>query len=193
VAGKKVSAAEIEKRLTEVLRIRMAGGEFYDIKEYANAKEQNWGVSDSQLWRYVRKTDKLVYDALEKDRGKLIMKRRAQLSDLYSMAINQKNIGVALAVHTKMCDLEGLYDHDNNANGNGKPAPGLNRQQLGYAVAGILTLATSGGSESANPEQSGPAAINGVGSHLHEPLPAPAVQPAANLSAQLVRPSTEVK
>ncbi len=62
----KSTKAECWKRVTEVYKLRLGGAEFVDIRDYANAPEQNWNVSDSQIRRYMKAADercKRYFDA----------------------------------------------------------------------------------------------------------------------------------
>ena len=43
----KATKAEILERVEEVLRVRLDGAQFHDIRQYASEKQ--WGVSDRQL------------------------------------------------------------------------------------------------------------------------------------------------
>jgi hypothetical protein len=43
----KSTKTEITKRVNAVLKLRLGGAEFLDIREYASAPEQGWNVSDS--------------------------------------------------------------------------------------------------------------------------------------------------
>src|SRR5437764_13525460 len=63
-ASMKSSKVEVMKRVEEVFKLRLGGAEFADIREYALAPEQAWGVSDGQLWRYIAAADKLVKERL---------------------------------------------------------------------------------------------------------------------------------
>lgn len=104
----KATQATIEQRVAEVLKLRIAGAEFADIREYAIAQE--WGVSDSQLWRYVAKSDKALAAAMEKDRGKLLARHLAQRRLLYVKALESGDWRGALAALKDEADLERLYD-----------------------------------------------------------------------------------
>src|SRR5262245_39926029 len=55
----KSTKAEIRRRVNEVVKLRLGGAELPDIREYANAPEQGWTVSDAQVWRYIRAADAL--------------------------------------------------------------------------------------------------------------------------------------
>ena len=66
--------AVVARRIEEVLRIRLDGAEFWDVREYAREKEKEKGsawelkrggkpLSDGQLWRYVGRADGLIAES----------------------------------------------------------------------------------------------------------------------------------
>ena len=97
------------RRVEAVLRIRLDGAQFHDIRDYADAPEQGWKVSDSQLRRYVRESDKLLAERLERDRDKLFARHVAQRQALFGRAINAADYRTALAVAKDEGELQGLY------------------------------------------------------------------------------------
>ncbi|HLJ95955.1 MAG TPA: hypothetical protein VKU02_22465 [Gemmataceae bacterium] len=102
----KATKAEILKRVEAILEIRLAGAEFTDIRKYA--AENGWNVSDSQLWRYIRKTDEILAHSLERDREKLLNRHLAQRFALYARAMSVSDYRTALAVlkdQAELCDL----------------------------------------------------------------------------------------
>ena len=78
----KATQAQIEQRVSEVLKLRVAGAEFDDIRQYAAA--QQWDVSERQLWRYVAASDEALAAAVEKDWSKLLARHLAQRRLLYA-------------------------------------------------------------------------------------------------------------
>jgi hypothetical protein len=95
------------KRVEAILEIRLAGAEFADIRKYAT--ENGWQVSDSQLWRYVRRTDDILAETLERDRQKLLNRHLAQRFALYARAMSVSDYRTALAVLKDQAELQGLY------------------------------------------------------------------------------------
>ena len=62
----KSTQTEVWARVTEVYKLRLGGAEFVDIRDFANAPEQAWNVSDSQIRRYIKAADqrcKKYFDA----------------------------------------------------------------------------------------------------------------------------------
>src|SRR5205807_2639399 len=105
----KSSKLEVQKRVDEILTIRLQGAEWADIREYAADPERAWGVSDTQLRRYIAAGDKLLADTLEKDRGKLVNRHHAQRRALYARAVNVGDLRTALAIVKDEAELLGLY------------------------------------------------------------------------------------
>jgi hypothetical protein len=103
----KATKATIRQRVEEVLQIRLAGAEFWNIRQYAAEKE--WHVSDRQLWRYVAQTDQLLAEQLDKDRDKILNRHVAQRRTLYARAVQTGDYRAALAVLADEAKLWGLY------------------------------------------------------------------------------------
>src|SRR5438067_13211696 len=85
-AKMKATKAEALQRVEEVLLIRLSGAGFHDIREYA--REKGWGVSDSQLYRYMRKADDQLADSLEKDRPRLFSLHVGRRRALYARCVD---------------------------------------------------------------------------------------------------------
>lgn len=105
----KATKAEVMQRVEAVLRIRLDGAQFHDIRDYASAPEQNWGVSDSQLKRYVQASDKLLAERQEWNRGRHLARHLAQRQTLYARAVNAADFRTALAVLRDEAELLTLY------------------------------------------------------------------------------------
>jgi hypothetical protein len=113
----KATKAEIAQRVEAILEIRLAGAEFADIRKYAT--ENGWPLSDSQLWRYIRKSDDILAHTLEQDRQKLLNRHLAQRHALYARAMSVSDYRTALAVLRDQAELQGLYPTGRN----GPPGP----------------------------------------------------------------------
>jgi hypothetical protein len=103
----KSTKAEVRQRVEEVLRIRLMGAEFWDIRQHAS--ENGWGVSDRQLWRYVAQADEMLKESLERDREKLLNRHHAQRRALLARALEVSDLRTALAVVKDEAELLGLY------------------------------------------------------------------------------------
>src|SRR5260370_42095662 len=113
----KSTKAVVQQRVAEIHELRLAGAEFWDIREYASAPEGKecqrkgppWGVSDSQLWNYIKKSDELLEKTIETDANKNRRKHIAKRSNLYARALNSGDVRTALMVAKDHAELEGVY------------------------------------------------------------------------------------
>jgi hypothetical protein len=103
----KATKAEIAQRVEEVLSIRLAGAGFPEILQYATEKQ--WDVRERQLWEYIHRSDELLAQAMEKDRGKRLALHLAQRRLLLNKALEVGDIRAALAVLRDSAQLEDLY------------------------------------------------------------------------------------
>jgi hypothetical protein len=103
----RATKAEVNKRVEELLAIRLAGAEFWDVKQYAAEKE--WRVSERQLWSYIHKSDRLLAETLDKDRDRLINRHLAQRQTLFARAMQVSDYRTALAILKDEAELFGLY------------------------------------------------------------------------------------
>jgi hypothetical protein len=105
----KSTKAEVQRRVNEVLKLRLGGAEFPDIREYANAPEQGWNVSDSQVWRYIRAADALCQDYFDARAEHLLSRHLLQRRQVFAHAMGAGDFRTALAVLQDEAKLEGLY------------------------------------------------------------------------------------
>jgi hypothetical protein len=103
----KSDKATVRKRVEEVLRLRLLGAEFLDIRQHAS--EQGWQVSDRQLWRYIALGDKILAETLDQDRDRLVRRHVAQRRALYARAVAVSDYRTALAVLKDEGELLKLY------------------------------------------------------------------------------------
>jgi hypothetical protein len=117
----KATKTTIQKRVEEVLRIRLDGAQFWDVREYAREKEQEAGsawhlregekpLSDGQLWRYIGRADDLIAENCRASRKRLFRNHLARGRHLYAKAVSQGDIRAALACLRDEAELLGLYD-----------------------------------------------------------------------------------
>jgi hypothetical protein len=92
-----------------VLRLRLGGAEFPDIREYAIAPEQAWDVSDSQLWRYIRAADQRCKEIFDAKADHLLARHCLQRRQLYAHALGAGAYGDALRCLQDEAKLEGIY------------------------------------------------------------------------------------
>jgi hypothetical protein len=116
----KATKAQIQTRVEEVLRIRLDGAEFWDVREYAREKEREAGsswelppggkpLSDGQLWRYITRADQLIAESCRASRKKLLRRHLAQRRNLFAKAVSSGDIRTALAVLRDEAELQGIY------------------------------------------------------------------------------------
>jgi hypothetical protein len=103
----KSTKLEIQKRVEALLEIRLAGAEFADIRRYAT--ENGWQLSDSQLWRYVRKTDDVLAQTLEHDRQKILNRHIGQRRALFARAMSVSDYPTCLRILRDEAELLALY------------------------------------------------------------------------------------
>lgn len=106
----KSDAAEVAKRIEEVLRIRLDGAQYHDVLQYAS--EKGWGISDRQVSTYIRRADDLLVERQEKKRRRIIARRLSQREALFARAVNAADYRTALAILSDMDKLQGHYMAD---------------------------------------------------------------------------------
>jgi hypothetical protein len=115
---KRATEAQIAARTEEVLRIRLDGAEFWDLREYAREKEKEEGsawflaegeppMSDGQLRRYAQWADDLIAESCREEREATVRRHLAQRRNLYARAVNKGDERTALSV---LCDEAKLLD-----------------------------------------------------------------------------------
>ena len=103
----KSTAATMEQRVEEVLRIRIDGAALHEVRAYA--AQQGWNVGERQLQNYMRKADKLFREQRERRRGLLLSIHHARRESLYARAVNGSDYRVALAILDSMARLDGFF------------------------------------------------------------------------------------
>ena len=112
--------AQVRARAEEVLRIRLDGAQFWDVREYVRENEPKAGsswfladgakpLSDGQLWRYIAKADALIAESCRASRKKLIRRHLAQRRNLYAKAVTSNDLRTALACVQDEAALLDLY------------------------------------------------------------------------------------
>ena len=116
----RAEALRVEQRITDIVRIRLDGAQFYDVREFVREAEQEDGspwklgsrdkpLSDGQLRRYVRRADDRIQRIGKGKRSRLIHRHLARREHLYGKAVNAGDVGAALAILKDMAMLRGLY------------------------------------------------------------------------------------
>src|SRR5262249_10904559 len=118
---KQPTRAQVEARVTEILRIRLEGAEIWDVREYVREREQQesspWqlaegqkSLTDSQLWRYIARADKEIAASCHASRKKLLRRHLAKRRNLYAKAVRTGDYRAALAALESEAKLQGLFD-----------------------------------------------------------------------------------
>jgi hypothetical protein len=108
MAKSHASNAQSQRRVDDILRIRLDGAEFHDVREFVREKEAEAGsawflpdgespLSDSQIRRYQQKADEVMLASCEQSRKKLRKRHLAQRRNLYARALTTGDIRTALA------------------------------------------------------------------------------------------------
>ena len=157
----------VRQRVEEIFRLRLGGAEFHDIREYADATKdpegkprQPWGVSDTQLRRYIAKADALCKERFDAHAPHLLNRHLLQRRQLYAHAMGAGDFATALRVLQDEARLEGLYPPTKiaptNPNGDQEYAGGLTDadraaalQRLYAAVGARAGVATADGPSAA--------------------------------------------
>jgi hypothetical protein len=116
----KATKAQVRARVEEVLQIRLDGGEFWDVREYAREKEQEEGsawhlapgqkpLSDGQLRRYVSRADAMIAESFRASRKKLLRRHLGWRRNLYAKAVAAGDYRAALAAARDEAELLNLY------------------------------------------------------------------------------------
>ena len=103
----KSDKATVVRRIQEILRLLLAGGEFEDIRQYAASHD--WKLSDRQLRRYQEWAYRKVVDATKRSQKELLGRHLMQRRALYARALKTSDIRTALEVLRDEAELEGLY------------------------------------------------------------------------------------
>jgi hypothetical protein len=157
----KPTKAQVEARVTEILRIRLDGAEIWDVREYVREMEQQDGwpwqlaegqkrLSDSQLWRYIARADREMEATSRACRRKLRRRHLAQRRALYAKALASGDYRTALAVLKDEAELRGLYPpkkHEHTGK-DGKPLippPEMSEDERLAAMAAIVERFAAGG------------------------------------------------
>jgi hypothetical protein len=142
----KSTQATVQRRVSEVLTIRLQGAEFHDIVQYA--AEKKWRVGERQLWNYIRQADELLAQNLEKDREKLFNRHVASRQMLLARALQVSDLRTALAILKDKAELEGLYPPKRTEltgkDGDAMQLEVWNDDDLSEAAAGLFARAGVG-------------------------------------------------
>jgi hypothetical protein len=100
---------ETEQRVEQVYKMLLGGATFPDIREFACAPEQNWGVTDTQIRRYMTAAHQRIKERYEARADHSFSKHMLRREQLYAHAMGAGDFRTALAVLQDEAKLEGLY------------------------------------------------------------------------------------
>jgi hypothetical protein len=102
--------AEVNRRIREIYKLRLGGAEFPDLREYVDAPEHGWKVSNTQLRRYIAAADKLCERMFDAKASWLLSRHLLQRRQLYAHALGAGDFGTALRCLESEAKLENLFD-----------------------------------------------------------------------------------
>lgn len=103
----KSTAAETNLRVEKITEFLLLGWSRRRICEYA-LNEGNWGISDSQVDRYIKKARLEIEAQSEKNIAAEYTFAVARLEHLYSKALEQDNLSLAVKIIKEIISLQGL-------------------------------------------------------------------------------------
>jgi hypothetical protein len=120
MAKTRADKALLGRRVDDILRIRLDGAEWWDVRQYVREKEADplspWFVaeggkplSDHTIRYYQTSADKLMLASGERSRKKRLRRHLAQRRNLYARAVTTGELRTALAVLVDEAHLLGLY------------------------------------------------------------------------------------
>lgn len=125
----------IQQRISDVVRLLLAGAELDDIRQYA--LQCGWNVGQRQLQRYVES----AYDHLlangQQNKEKLLARHLAQRRAIYARSLKNNDMRTALQVLRDEAALQGLYPPTKVA----PTSPDGNQSYDAFAVKELLRLA----------------------------------------------------
>jgi hypothetical protein len=116
----KASVVLTERRVGEMLRIRLDGAERWDIVDYIRSKECEAGsawelkagaspLSEAMIWKLLERADALIHESHSRNRKQLFRRHLAQRRNLYAKAVLAGDLRTALACVKDEAEMLGLY------------------------------------------------------------------------------------
>jgi hypothetical protein len=103
----KATKETIAKRVEEIADLRLLGAFPKDIFRYA--EEQEWSVSERNIYFYISDADKLIAKSVDKARPKLLAWHHAARRALYARCMAVSDYGTAARVMKDEAELLNLY------------------------------------------------------------------------------------
>src|SRR5262249_49154062 len=115
----KADKALAARRVDDVLRIRLDGARWWDVRDFVREKEKEEGsawfvaagdkpLSDAMIRKYQERADRLVDQEHEKSRKRLFRRHVARLNHLYGRATTTGELSVARAILRDLAEMQRL-------------------------------------------------------------------------------------
>ena len=113
-------SAVTPERVEMVLRIRLDGAQFHDVRGFANDTDADgkadaarggppWNVTDDDVWNLIDRADTLVVSRAEQNRARAYAIAVARRESLYARALSAGDYSAALACLRDIANLQGTY------------------------------------------------------------------------------------
>jgi hypothetical protein len=109
------------ERVEAIAQLRLQGQEYPEIAQFCAAR--GWPHGVSQTYLYIRRADALLDRYAETNRNRLFGQRIARRNALWSRALAEGNLALALAIEKDQTKLLGMYPEQP-----AKPGPGTQVQ-----------------------------------------------------------------
>lgn len=114
----KAPPAVTPERVETVLRLRLDGAQFHDLRQFAADASPDgtaarggppWQVGDDDLWELIGKADDLLVGRAESNRARAYAVAVARREALYARAVNAGDYAAALGCLKDIAQLQGTY------------------------------------------------------------------------------------
>ena len=105
---KKSTAAEVDRRVNEIFRLKLDGAQFHDIFQYAS--ENQWDLTERQVREYMRRADEMLRERRTRSRATLKAEHLAMRRALFARTVNAADYRTALAILDSEAKITGLFD-----------------------------------------------------------------------------------
>ena len=102
----KATQAEVDKRVTDVVKLIIAGAARAAILQHAATK---WEMSERQADEYIRRAKVLIQEENSADRAANHALAVARMNDIYQRTVRVQDYQRAIAAQRELNQLQGLY------------------------------------------------------------------------------------
>ncbi|HYH64644.1 MAG TPA: hypothetical protein VD866_08120 [Urbifossiella sp.] len=113
-------SAVTPERVEMVLRVRLDGAQFHDVRGFANDTDADgkadaarggpaWNVTDDDVWQLIDRADALTVSRAEQNRARAYAMAVARREALYARALSAGDYSAALACLRDIAQLQGTY------------------------------------------------------------------------------------